>query len=46
MTGKKLRTVRIDGRWERAMEIARNRGDRITEIIEQALDAYIARHGK
>lgn len=39
------RNVRIpDDIWKPAMAIAKARGDTLTDVIEQALKRYIARH--
>lgn len=46
-TGKTpLRNVRIpDHVWDRAKEVAAERGETLTSVIESALRRYIARHG-
>lgn len=43
--GTRLRNVRVpDEEWDAAMEIARRRGETLSDVIRQALTRYVARH--
>lgn len=39
-----VRTVRIGSAWDEAHALAKERGDRMPDIIEAALKRYVARH--
>ena len=39
-----VRTVRVGAIWDEAYALAKNRGDRMPDLIEQALRRYVARH--
>jgi len=39
-----VRTVRIGPVWDEAYALAKERGDRMPDVIEAALKRYIARH--
>ena len=39
----KLRTVRAGDEWDQALEVARRRGDSLSDVIRRALRAYVRR---
>lgn len=38
------RSVRIGPVWDEAMEIAKDRGDKLNQVITRALENYVRRH--